>query len=73
MVSGGLVGMSKPGNFWKSSLCFDKGLEKLSCFFHTPSFACLGKHDGQTQQSALGIIYIVLQKEMSVKLNKKHV
>lgn len=41
MVSGGLVGMSKSENFLKSSLCFDEGLEKSSCFFHTPSFACL--------------------------------
>lgn len=41
MVSGGLVGMSKSENFLKSSLCFKEGVEKSSCFFHTPSFACL--------------------------------
>lgn len=42
MASGGLVGMSKSESFLKSSLCFDKGLEKSSCFFQIPSFACLG-------------------------------
>lgn len=42
MASGEMGGMSKSENFLKSSLCFDKGLEKSSCFFQIPSFACLG-------------------------------
>ena len=49
------MGMSKSGNFRRSSLCFDEGLEKSSCFFHTPSFACLAKRGGGIHYSSHGL------------------
>lgn len=58
MASGGLVGMSKSENFLKSSLCFDKGLEKSSCFFQIPSFACLG---GVVEKSLINCKQYLLQ------------